>query len=1068
MSGGTGSTLVLRPHGLTAITFDLDADSMAAGSYVVDLNTFRLGEEGREVMEYAQRTGAEGGDLVGVQNPLVPITFEAVAVDDSRAGMLEMVHDLRVALQAGGWLEYKPEDLPVGASASYYAYLPSAPGGLKSKRRNRWDGPSVNEGGTFVYRVECLVGLMTRPFLVTDPDDPVMALAETTIENRDDATGDNFITIPAAVLDGDSRALLQIMMRNMEKGFYDDVLNVYVFPRVHGLANHRIVFEPGTVVVGATEWATIADAGRASGDSYQRLTPTSDDLVYRLQFQVTDWTDFVGRQLLMIACRDNGGTEGDFEVRGGWSLGVGDVKDPTPWRSTRGEWLGEWQLFSLGEMEFPGTQTVEVEEAYTDPYYELEVFRNSGGTGTFEVDFFVAGPVDLRPLYVDCSEELFLHDDWLLLSNLEYPTQVAHLISCTLPCLEFDGAISEVDCGSDAAIDDLWGTGVGTQDFTVECWANPDGPGEGQAGKFFVKGDGNPPGWYFGFDRPAAQDQLQFRVYSGGAQDPLATMDWGGSDGLPHHYAAVFRAGLAPRMFVDGQEVTYVVQLAGIGNLQTDVAVDLFLGNNTAQSMTFDGRIGWCRVSDNIRYAANFTPPVRCTLPAIDGNTVAQWIGVEGMGTVIENQEGTAALDGTQTDCEFVCDCGWKLTAPVKPLGLLPLANCGKEATDGYRLYFLWERRDGTLVVDDDFSGYDANWQEISDCDVPWVGSGNTLARVEGAQAQAANILAILTRTVGPIDYSGWAGTDYFCCVMREQLVGPVANDFEFHDGAGIYRRTATVQAVWSVIRERKTDFVIDAGAPNWNSIDDAVLDRTGHEGVLGEWDNWRWSKKDPASAQPNDFGAAWNYFLAAAPWFVYTDAATRCAGNPTPVDATALGSETGAAEQLLLSNMANSRNIKYKARVYAFQNTELTDSELGLAARCSDGTSGSEDCYYLSISEDADTLTLYKYVAGAPTALATVGFTVAAATWYWLGIECLEETITCYAHATEANLWDNALIEVTDTSQATGQCGFMVKEGMGRFDDAEVWAEDDRYNPQDEMNVEVKALLRGVYPHYE
>ena len=165
---------------------------------------------------------------------------------------------------------------------------------------------------------------------------------------------------------------------------------------------------------------------------------------------------------------------------------------------------------------------------------------------------------------------------------------------------------------------------------------------------------------------------------------------------------------------------------------------------------------------------------------------------------------------------------------------------------------------------------------------------------------------------------------------------------------------------------------------------------------------------------------------------------------------------------------MSDVRNIKMKARCYVFQSSIVTDGEIGIMARISDQTSGSEDCYYLSISEDTNVLTLYKYVAGTPTALVTVGFTVAAATWYWLGIECLEETITCYAHTTEANLWDNVLIKVTDTTQATGRCGFMVKDGMGRFDDAEVWAEDDRYNPQDEMTVEVEALLRGVYPHYE
>lgn len=1064
MSGGTGSTLILRPHGLTAITFDLDADSMAAGSYVVDLNTLRLGEGGREEMEYAQRTGAEGGDLVGVQNPLVPVTFEVVSVDGSRAEMLEMVHDLRVALSAGGWLEYKPEDLPVGASASYYAYQPSAPGGLKQKRRNRWDGPSVSEGEASVYRTECLVSLMTYPFLTSDPDSPVEVVAETTVENRDDATGDNFITIPAAALDGDSRALLQILMRNMEQGFYDDVLNVYVFPRVHGLANYKITFEPGTVVVGATEWATIADAGRASGDSYQRLTPATDDLVYRLQFHVTDWTDFVGRHLLMIACRDNGGSEGDFEVRGGWSLGVGDVKDPTPWKTTRGEWLGEWQLFSLGEMEFPGTQTVEVEEAATDPYYELEVFRNSGGAGTFDVDFFVAGPVDLRPLYVDCSGELFLHDDWLLLSNLEYPTQVAHLVSCAVPCLGFDGADSEVDCGSDAAIDNL--SNGGANAYTVEGWVRADGYGENNEGRILDKDGNTGNGWMFYLD---SANGLVF--HQNAVQDAIA---WSGldditADGLWHHVAATFvlAGGAAPRLWVGGVEVSYAFQQLWVGATADDSAVDLYIGNRTGTDRTWDGNIGWVRISDNARYVANFTPPPRCTLPAIDGNTVGQWIGAEGMGTVIDNQEGTAALDGAQTDCEFVCLCeGWKLTGPVKPLGLLPLANCGKEATSGYRLYFLWERRDGTLVVDDGFAGYDANWEEIDDCDVVWFGSFNDPNRkTEGVNSQRIPAATTGSKAVAK-DYSGWGVNDYFCCTY-ETSGPPLASTIRFQTNPGVdyYHRNTPADSpnFWTPMIQIKSGFGV-VGAPNWNNI--TQLYASTQAGATMYHDYWRWSAKDPASAQPNDFGSSWNYLPAGYPWFVYTDAATRCAGNCVPVGTYGVG---GAAEHTLIADMSDARNIKMKALCYLFSSgVELTDGEAGIVVRMSDQTSGSEDCYFLSMDAGTDLLTLYKYVAGTPTSLGSVGLTVNMDTWYWLGIECLEDTVTCYAHATEADLWDNVLIEVVDTSQATGKCGLMVKDGMGRFDDVEVWAEDDRYNPQDEMTVEVEALLRSIHPHYE
>jgi hypothetical protein len=374
-------------------------------------------------------------------------------------------------------------------------------------------------------------------------------------------------------------------------------------------------------------------------------------------------------------------------------------------------------------------------------------------------------------------------------------------------------------------------------------------------------------------------------------------------------------------------------------------------------------------------------------------------------------------------------------------------------------LYFFWERRDGTLLLDDDFAGYDANWEMISDCDVAWVNA--FLDNNKFVEDTGSNRVAVATahRTIGPVDYSGWGNDDYFCACFS--VATGYTTDVELRDGAGIYALTVVIpnSSSWAPIFDTKGNFFVKAGAPNWNSIDDAYFLVTSLFDTY--WDNWRWSKKDPDAAQPNDFGSDWNYQPTTKPWFVFTDAATRCAGNPT----VAFGGS--AVEQSLVANMANAANIKMKARVYTFQDPSyIDDNEIGILFRLSDQTSGSEDGYFLAIHEDSDELRLYEYTAGTPTLLASIGFTVDPNTWYWLGVEVYESTITCYAHTTEANLWDTPLLEVVDTTHTTGKCGFMVKEGMGRFDDAEVWAEDDRYNPQDEMEVEVKALRRSVHPH--
>jgi len=833
--GGKQSTLTLKPNGLSDIDFDLSVADLDTVGYTVNLGSLRLREEDREKVEYAGRVNAEGGAVLGYVSTLVVVSFDVVIRASSKATLIQRAHALRAALKAGGWLLYKPESLPAGVTGSYYYYLPSSPGALLAAPGNRWDVAPNSEGYlSLQYQVE----LTTFPFLVSDPDSPVTVVSATTIYNHDDAgTGhDNWVTIPAASLKGDARALLQITLENLETGSYDDIVGVYIFPRTYGLTNYKIAHEPGTAVVGDTEWSTVVDANR-SGGSYVRLTPASDDVVYRRQFAVSNWTDFVGRHLLLLACRDNGATEGEFEVRGGWSLGSGAVLDPTRWKSVRAEWLGEWVLFSLGELEFPGTQLVEGEETSTTPYYEIEVRRTSGA-GTFDVDVLYAAPVDLRPMYVDCSGVSFLSGSMLLVSNLEYPIQVAHVVDAT-----------------------------------------------------------------------------------------------------------------------------------------------------------------------------------------------------------------TLALVG-----------------PAKPRGLWPLAEPGLEATSGYRLYFLWERREGSLVVDEDFSGYDANWQEIDDCEAAslWGNATDNSDRVEGTYSKYTNASGNPNYNfVGTRSYAAWTDDDYFCAAFKASGASDQAQ-LRTTSSRYFYAALSNI-STWYLKIVKKGDFS-KAGAPDpiWSSIDDFLVSVSG---TRPYFDNWRWSKKDPDAVQPNDFGSSWNYRPSGYPWFVFTDAATRCAGNPIPVGSAGAG---GSTEQTLLSNMSDARNVKVKLRCYVFASSVVTSGKVGLLARCSDQTSGSEDGYALVLDSAADTLTLYKYVAGTPTALATVGFTVNTATWYWLGIECYENTITCYAHATEGNLWDAPLIQVTDTTQTTGKCGLIVTSGMGRFDDFEVWAESDRYNPSDTAEVEVKALLRGVNPHYE
>jgi hypothetical protein len=225
--------------------------------------------------------------------------------------------------------------------------------------------------------------------------------------------------------------------------------------------------------------------------------------------------------------------------------------------------------------------------------------------------------------------------------------------------LEFNGTTSEVNCGNGAQIDDLHS---GT--FTAEAWIYLRSWGEGLQGRIFDKdnytGAGINVGWHFLVDSGVGL----WAACAAGTTNALSkatASDLGSGDfGQWIHVAMTYNNGgnRLIRMWVKGIEVTYTTQNAAVGLIKSDVGENLFIGNTKTQARTFDGYIGWSRVSSTIRYAtATFTPPTRCTLPNIDAFTAGQWIGVESSGAIIDNQEGTAAYDGTQSNCLFGCDC---------------------------------------------------------------------------------------------------------------------------------------------------------------------------------------------------------------------------------------------------------------------------------------------------------------------------------------------------------------------------------------------------------------------------
>jgi hypothetical protein len=128
-------------------------------------------------------------------------------------------------------------------------------------------------------------------------------------------------------------------------------------------------------------------------------------------------------------------------------------------------------------------------------------------------------------------------------------------------------------------------------------------------------------------------------------------------DGTWHHFAMTFDDAGDRRidLFVDGVEVTYTTQVQGSGAVKDDSALGLYIGEDFPSNWPFKGKVGWCRISNVVRYTGSFTPDARNAPPASDANTVRLFKMDEGTGTNI-NDTSSNALDATMTNGSWVND----------------------------------------------------------------------------------------------------------------------------------------------------------------------------------------------------------------------------------------------------------------------------------------------------------------------------------------------------------------------------------------------------------------------------
>jgi hypothetical protein len=155
--------------------------------------------------------------------------------------------------------------------------------------------------------------------------------------------------------------------------------------------------------------------------------------------------------------------------------------------------------------------------------------------------------------------------------------------------LIFNGTTSVVNCGSDAGLDNLADAA-----FTAEAWVYPRSYGENNLGYFLTKNAGGAGGWLFGM-----------YVFTTGiwGQIKCAGVDAALTINIPilnawHHVAMTWddAADRRIRIFVDG--VLVGTSPPGVGAILADAAMDVYIGSEITSSFTFDGYIGWSRISN--------------------------------------------------------------------------------------------------------------------------------------------------------------------------------------------------------------------------------------------------------------------------------------------------------------------------------------------------------------------------------------------------------------------------------------------------------------------------------------
>lgn len=202
--------------------------------------------------------------------------------------------------------------------------------------------------------------------------------------------------------------------------------------------------------------------------------------------------------------------------------------------------------------------------------------------------------------------------------------------------INYNGTTTLLDGGHGASLDDLT-----AGDFTAEAWVKPVSFGEtANGGQILSRYDNSyASGWELTFRSSSTRYEAYVKTnvgYEGGSFSPNQS-----ADSAWHHVALTFTGASTKvlSVFIDGIKSAINLSVTGTPSAE-GAGNNLCIGNLADGSRTYDGGIGWIRISDNIRYTGDFTAPSRTVPPATDGNTRLLYRLTEGSGTNVADSSG--------------------------------------------------------------------------------------------------------------------------------------------------------------------------------------------------------------------------------------------------------------------------------------------------------------------------------------------------------------------------------------------------------------------------------------------